>query len=91
MEVPFKSIWADRHGVHVSAIDKRQVDVFCIYCPDNGRCYYLDPKAFGSSVRLRVDDPLSRGGKPVNAAEDFLGIPERFRHARQDSNLRTAL
>jgi hypothetical protein len=91
LEVCFRSIWADRHGVHVSPIDKEQVDVFCIFCPDNERCYYLDPKTFNGSVRLRVLPALNQGGKPINAADDFLDIPERFRHARQGSNLRTAL
>jgi hypothetical protein len=90
LEVSFRSIWADRHGIHVTPIDKKQIDVFCIYCPDNERCYYVDPKAFDGSVRLRVGAPRHRGGRAINSAEDFLDIPERFRHARQDSNLRTA-
>ena len=90
LEVMFRSSWADRHGVHVSPLDKEGVDVLCIYCPDSGRCYYVDPKAFRGSVRLRVEEARNLGGKPINSADDFLEIPERFRHARQDSNLRTA-
>ena len=78
LEVSFRSIWADRHGIHVSPTDKEQIDVYCIYCPDNARCYYLDPKAFRGSARLRVDGTAHRGGATINAADDFLEIPARF-------------
>jgi hypothetical protein len=91
IEVPFKSSWADRHGVHVSLIDKDAVDVFCIFCPDNERCYYVDPRDFRTLARLRLVPASNNQRKGVVFAEDFTEIPERFRHARQDSNLRTAL
>ena len=90
VEVCFRSIWADRHGIHTSPINKDDVDVFCIYCPDNERCYYIDPKQFRTAVRLRIEPSANNQRSRVCFAEDFRDIPERFRHARQDSNLRTA-
>jgi hypothetical protein len=91
VEVPFKSSWADRHGVHVSFIDKNAVDVFCIFCPDNERCYYVDPLEFRTAVRLRIAPTSNNQRRGVFFADDYLDIPERFRHARQDSNLRTPI
>lgn len=91
VEVQFKSCWADRHGVHVSHIDKNDVDVFCIFCPDNERCYYVDPQQFRTAARLRIEPAANNQREDVNAADEYLDIPERFRHARQDSNLRTPI
>lgn len=94
--VPFRSCWADRHGVHEAPIDKSSIDVMCIYCPDTDACYYLDPKAFAESVSLRILDPANNQRKNVRLAVDYKKLPWRYwtedekknRHARQDSNLR---
>jgi hypothetical protein len=88
VEVCFRSCWADRHGVHMAAIDKRAIDLFCLYCPDNERCYYIDPQTFRTSARLRVTPSANNQRAGVTFADAYLEIPERFRHARQDSNLR---
>src|SRR4029077_10845531 len=34
LEVHFRSTWSDAKGTHVRALDKHEVDVVCIYCPD---------------------------------------------------------
>src|SRR5689334_6774220 len=52
--LPFRSCWADRHGVHTVHMDKDSVDLVCIYCPDTRRCYYIDPRRHGGSVHLRI-------------------------------------
>ena len=56
-------------------IDKNEVDVYCIYCPDTDECYYLEPGKFGSSVSLRVDAPKNGQAKYVNFAADFRRVP----------------
>jgi hypothetical protein len=88
LTVQFVGIWADRHGVHRRPVDKSEIDLVCIYSPDTERCYYVDPSAVGGSVALRVVPAANCQSMDVRAADDFLEIPERFRHARQDSNLR---
>lgn len=88
-EVRFFSVWADRHGVHLTKMDKSEVDLICVYCPDTERCYYLDPNAHGGGVKLRVGSTANNQRSRVLFADDFLEIPEKYRHARQDSNLRT--
>ena len=74
--VNFRSIWADRHGVHVVPLDKNEVDVFAIYCPDTRLCYYLDPKEFRSSVVLRVTPAKNNNSKLVHLASDYLEFPK---------------
>jgi hypothetical protein len=73
--VPFKSSWADRHGVHTAFMDKTNVDLVCVYCPDTDRCYYVDPRRFGYNLSLRIEETRNRQSKGVWFAKDFLEIP----------------
>jgi len=43
LQVAFRSFWADRHGTHERPVDKTQVNVLCIYCPETDECYYPGP------------------------------------------------
>ena len=59
--VAFVSSWADRHGVHSVPMDKAEVDVIGVYCPDTDECYYVRPGDHAKSVTLRVTP--SRNGQ----------------------------
>ncbi|MDQ3365523.1 MAG: group I intron-associated PD-(D/E)XK endonuclease [Myxococcota bacterium] len=69
------SSWADRHGVHTNPIDKRAIDLLCIYCPDTRACYYVDPASVKASVRLRISPARNQQVKGVRSAAEFRGIP----------------
>jgi hypothetical protein len=56
-------------------IDKDEVDVLCIYCPDTGACYYVDPKVFGTSISLRVRPSRNGQSRNVLIAERFRKVP----------------
>jgi hypothetical protein len=73
--VPFRSSWADRHGVHTVFMDKSNVDLVCVYCPDTDSCYYIDPRLFRSHVCLRIEETRNNQTKRVWFAKDFLEIP----------------
>lgn len=75
----FKSWWADRHGVHMRRMNKDEVDVVCIYCPDTRRCYYVDPKQHGSHISLRIAPALNGNSANVNWAEHFTDMPSSVR------------
>ncbi|WP_376697155.1 group I intron-associated PD-(D/E)XK endonuclease [Wenzhouxiangella sp. EGI_FJ10305] len=75
IEIKFSTCWADRNGTHSVPIDKDEVDLFCVYCPDTGECYYLDPKWFESSASLRVEAPKNGQQKGVRLAADFRRVP----------------
>ena len=75
LHVKFSTCWADRNGTHTALVDKNEVDVFCVYCPDTDECYYLEPQRFGSNATLRVETPKNSQSKRVNFAEDFRRAP----------------
>jgi hypothetical protein len=75
LEVKFSTCWADRNGTHIVPIDKEEVDLYCIYCPDTDQCYYIEPGDFGSNVSLRVETPKNGQAKRVNYAADFRRVP----------------
>ncbi|MES9879023.1 MAG: group I intron-associated PD-(D/E)XK endonuclease [Candidatus Sedimenticola sp. PURPLELP] len=73
--VHFRSSWADKNGTHMRQIDKSEVDLYCIYCPDTDECYYLDPKDHNRSVTLRVETSKNNQSANVNVAADFRRVP----------------
>lgn len=75
LEVEFSSCWNDRHGTHVVPIDKTIVDIYCIYCPQSDKCYYLKVSEFGGSATLRVETPKNGQIKGVNFASDYCEVP----------------
>ena len=75
LAIKFSSCWADRNGTHTVLVDKSEVDLYCVYCPDTDACYYLDPRRFGSTVSLRVEAPKNGQSKGVNFADRFRRAP----------------
>jgi len=72
LEVNFRSCWADRHGNHSSPIDKKDIDVFCVYCPETNECYYFDPSKHNKSITLRFTAPKNKQKTNIHLAKDYL-------------------
>lgn len=53
MFVELRSVWSNRSGSHSVPVDRREIDLVCVYCPDTRRCYYFDPATLGTSTRIR--------------------------------------
>ncbi len=75
LQVKFANCWVDRNGLHIVPVDKNEVDLYCIYCPETDLCYYLEPKKFRSNVSLRVEASKNCQTKRVNFASDFRRAP----------------
>ena len=75
VDVKFSTCWSDRNGTHTLPIDKTEVDIYCVYCPEVDECYYLRPDDFGSNVSLRVEAPKNGQRKGVNFAADYRRAP----------------
>ena len=73
--VHFRSCWADKNGTHLQAINKGEIDLYCIYCPDTDECYYLNPLDYRRSVTLRVEAPRNKQLKNVKLAADYRRVP----------------
>lgn len=57
LEVSFRSTYCNSKGIVTSVVDKNEIDVYCVYCPQTYGCYYMDPKQFDKSLSLRVAAP----------------------------------
>ncbi len=75
VQVRLKNWWADKNGSHGQMIDKDQVDVFCVYCPDTDKCYYFKPQDVGSHFNIRVVAPKNNQSIGINLAENFTRVP----------------
>lgn len=75
LEVKFSTCWADKHGSHRLPLNKDEVDLYCVYCPDTDACYYLAPKDYRSNVSLRVKTPRNNQQKHIRMATDFIRVP----------------
>ena len=73
--VHFRTCWADKNGTHMRQIDKDEVDIYCVYCPDTDECYYLSPKDFNRSETLRVEASKNNQARLVKAAADYRRVP----------------
>jgi PD-(D/E)XK endonuclease len=67
--------WADKNGSHGRQVDKSQVDVICVYCPDTDKCYYFKCADVNVSISLRVDTPKNNQSKKVRFADDYRRVP----------------
>ena len=75
LTVHFRSCWADQHGTHMKQVDKSEIDLFCVYCPDTDDCYYIDPREYNRSVTLRVEASKNNQSKSVRFAVDYRRVP----------------
>jgi hypothetical protein len=75
LQVRFSTSWADKNGSHSKKIDKAQIDLYCLYCPDTDNCYYFEPKKFKETITLRVETPKNNQKAKVNLANEYLQIP----------------
>lgn len=75
IQVKFESIWSDKKGIHVAPVDKEELDLYCLYCPDTDECYWFDPKKFQKGVSLRIESSKNNQTKNVHFASDYKLIP----------------
>ncbi len=75
IDVPFRSSWSDKYGTHTVHVDKSQVDIYCVYCPETDKCYYFDPSQLGHSLTLRVNTPKNNQTMNVHFAADYCRVP----------------
>lgn len=75
LEIKFSTCWTDKHGTHTVPVNKDEVDLYCIYCPDTDECYYLAPGDFRSNVCLRVKAAKNSQKKHIRLASDYRRVP----------------
>ncbi|MDN3018480.1 group I intron-associated PD-(D/E)XK endonuclease [Paenibacillus sp. BSR1-1] len=76
LEVRFRSSYSTSNGIVNKKVDKNQIDIYGIYCPQTDECYYFDPKTFKNSFSLRVETPKNNQMQNVKFAKDYREIPQ---------------
>jgi len=74
LHVAFKSSWTDKNGNHFVPMDKTEVDVIAVYCPDTNKCYYFNPSNFNKAILLRISPTKNNQSKNVKFADDYLNM-----------------
>jgi hypothetical protein len=75
LRVVFRTSWADRNGTHERPVDKEEIDLICVYCPETDQCYYFTPQESSREVSLRITAPKNNQAKHVRMAGEFRKIP----------------
>ncbi len=75
LEVRFRSTYCNTKGIVTSVVEKNEIDVYCVYCPQTDECYYFDPKRFDKSLSLRVAAPKNNQAHNVKFAKDYREVP----------------
>lgn len=75
VEVKFRSVWINRSGVQKRGINRRLVDLYCLYCPDTDVCYYFRSAPDSKSIKLRVRAPKNNQKQNVRFANDYREVP----------------
>jgi hypothetical protein len=73
-DVRLCSVWNDKHGTHRVLMDKTEVDVVCVYCPDTDTCYYFSPHQINRSITLRVKPPGNGQQSAIRMAEEYRTV-----------------
>jgi len=55
-------------------MNKDEVDIVCVYCPDTDECYYFDPKSINQSITLRVRPAGNGQQKAVRMADAYRKV-----------------
>ncbi len=75
IDVQLRHSWSDKNGVHTVLIDKSEIDVVCVYCPDTDQCYYFAPEEVRQGLVLRVEAPKNNQRQKVKFAADYREVP----------------
>lgn len=75
LAVAFESSWADKNGTHRQRVDKKEIDIYCVYCPETDECYYFDVRINEKAVSLRIEPSKNNQKKNVRLAKDYRTIP----------------
>lgn len=77
LEIRFRSTYSTSSGVKSKDVNKNEIDLYCIYCPDVDECYYIDPKEFDKSLTIRVTDSGNSQQIGVKKAELFKHVGKK--------------
>ena len=75
LEIRFRSVHSSTKGIFSSDVNKEEIDIYCVYCPDTDECYYFNPKMYNKSLSLRVETPKNNQLANIKYASDYREVP----------------
>lgn len=77
LTVRFESSYSDRNGVHMKKVDPKNIDIYCVYCPETNHCYYFRLNNFlgKHTISLRVDKTRNSQARHIRWADDYREVP----------------
>lgn len=75
LSVSMKQSWADKTGTHIVKVDKNEIDLYAVYCPDNDQCYYFKPEICNDLITLRILPTKNNQKKGIRLASDYERVP----------------
>ncbi len=75
LEIAFRSSHCDTKGVVFRAVNKSEIDLYAIYCPETDECYYFNPCSYNKSITIRVNAPRNNQCEGLNFAKQFRKVP----------------
>lgn len=73
--IKLSTCWEDKNGIHTRLINKNDVDIICVYCIDNEKCYYFDPKLSPRSFTIRMDIAKNSQKSGIHSSCNLEKIP----------------
>lgn len=73
--IGYRTCWTDKKGTHIQPVDKTEVDVYAIYCPDTKECYYYSTSEGNVTVTFRITPTKNNQKQNIRMAVDFLSFP----------------
>jgi hypothetical protein len=80
LNLDLRNSYSDSNGHHHKKADREQFDCYAVYCPDNGKVYYIrnDEISNNTALKLRVLPPGNGQKKAIVFASQFEGVERIF-------------
>jgi hypothetical protein len=73
--ISFRTCWTDKKGTHIQPVDKSEIDVYAMYCPDTKECYYTSIPEGNVTLTFRITSPKNNQKQNIRMSSDFLSFP----------------
>ena len=84
IELELRSTYSDSKGSHAKLTDRTRFDCYAVYCPDNGKVYYIRNEEIMNSMQLKLRVLPTRNSqrKRVVDASQYIGVDRIFETLR---------
>jgi len=79
-DIDLRGSYSDSKGNHHKPTDRTQFDCYAVYCPDNGKVYYIRNEEISNKTALKLRVVPARNGqkKRIVSASQFEGVKRIF-------------